>query len=69
MITLKLKKYIEVISSMTYEQMMETTESELISRGVTQGAAGRILREIEKLKNRSKRINEIIQVTFLNFIK
>jgi hypothetical protein len=70
---LRLKKYINTIAGLSYEEMMSITEDELIKQDVTAGARGKIIREIEKLKNRSftlnnlKKVTKIIQKLFLSF--
>ncbi len=60
---LRLKKYINTIAGLTYEEMMSITDDELIKHEVTAGARGKIMREIEKLKNRSLTLNHLKQVT------
>ena len=42
--------------------MMGITEEELRNFGLTQGAAGKMIREIEKLKNRPSKLHTLKQV-------
>lgn len=64
---LRLKKYINTIAGLSYEEMMSITDDDLIKRGVISiGARGKIIREIEKLKNRSSVLNNLKQTINFN---
>lgn len=57
--SLRLHKYIWLFSNMTYEQMLEITESYLEGVGVTKGARNKLVLCIQKLKDRSAILNQI----------
>ncbi len=53
-IVLRLHKYANLFSSLTYEELLNITEEELSLKNVTQGARHKLLLSIEKLRNRPK---------------
>lgn len=59
--SLRLHKYSELFSAMTYEQMMSLTEEELELKGVTKGARHKIILNINKLKNRVDNLRALEQ--------
>lgn len=59
--SLRLHKYSDLFSRMTYEQMMSLTEELLESQGVTKGARHKIILNINKLKNRVNNTKALIQ--------
>ncbi|UYV72551.1 SAMD4A [Cordylochernes scorpioides] len=50
--SLRLHKYANLFSNMTYEDMMALTEEQLETKGVTKGARHKIVLSIQKLKSR-----------------
>lgn len=59
---LRLHKYTELFSELTYDQMMNLTDKDLLKHNVTLGARKKILASIEKLKKREEQIKTHIQV-------
>ncbi len=53
-IVLRLHKYANLFSSLTYEELLNITEEELELKNVTKGARHKLLLSIEKLRNRPK---------------
>lgn len=60
---LRLHKYTELFSELTYEQMMNLTDKDLLKHNVTLGARKKILASIEKLKRREELIKSHIKVS------
>lgn len=59
---LRLHKYAALFSKLSYKQMMELTDEKLMDQNITLGARKKILTNIEKLKKRSERLQEMINV-------
>lgn len=59
--SLRLHKYSDLFSRMTYDQMMSLTEEQLEAQGVTKGARHKIILNINKLKNRVNNLKALIQ--------
>lgn len=59
--SLRLHKYSDLFSTMTYEAMMSLTEEELELKGVTKGARHKIILNINKLKNRVDNLKALEQ--------
>ena len=60
---LRLHKYTQIFCRINYDQMTELTEQYLGQEGVTKGARDKILLQIRKLKDRSKRIIQLKHVS------
>ena len=56
---LRLHKYTDLIMNLTYDEMMNLTESQLEAEGVTKGARTKILANIQKLRDRPGIIADI----------
>ena len=59
--SLRLHKYSELFSKLSYQEMMVLTEEELEKKGVTKGARHKIILNINKLKNRSNNLKALEQ--------
>lgn len=59
---LRLHKYTHIFSKITFDEMMSLDSKSLQEQNVTNGATKKILLEIEKLKERSKRLNSLVEV-------
>lgn len=57
--SLRLHKYSWVFNNLSYEQMLNLTEVDLESIGITKGARHKLLLSIAKLKERSQLLNEL----------
>ena len=64
---LRLHKYTNIFSKITFDDMMELDAQKLQDQSVTLGATRKILLEIEKLKERSKRLNSLVDVRIFIF--
>ncbi|CAD5126246.1 unnamed protein product [Dimorphilus gyrociliatus] len=56
---LRLKKYENIFQDMTYDEMLNTKSEWLLSQRVTNGAANKILSNIQKLKDRLNILNKL----------
>lgn len=59
---LRLHKYTDYFSSLSYEEILALNDDKLIESKITLGARKKILTNIEKLRNRPERIRELINV-------
>jgi hypothetical protein len=59
---LRLHKYTNYFIQMTYDEMMQLDDEKLIDANITMGARKKILNNIDKLKNRSKRLKDLCMV-------
>ena len=59
---LRLHKYTWIFAGMTYEDLFDVTMEKLLSLGVTQGGANKLLRNIQELNDRPHRLRELEQV-------
>lgn len=59
---IKLHKYTELFTQMTYVDLMEVTDEKLIKANITLGARKKILTHIDKLKDRPARLRQLIQI-------
>ncbi|KAF5290559.1 hypothetical protein FQA39_LY14688 [Lamprigera yunnana] len=57
--SLRLHKYSWVFNNLNYEQMLNLSEMDLESMGITKGARHKLLLSISKLKERSQLLNEL----------
>lgn len=60
--SIKLHKYTELFTQMTYVDLMEVTDEKLIKANITLGARKKILTHIDKLKDRPARLRQLIQI-------
>ncbi|CAF0851900.1 unnamed protein product [Brachionus calyciflorus] len=60
--SLRLHKYSDIICMLSYDDLMNLTDEKLISHNITLGARRKILTNIDRLKRRSEKIEELIKV-------
>jgi len=68
---LRLHKYTDYFTNMSYDEILALDDDKLVESNITLGARKKILSNIEKLRNRPRRIKELVNVfkMFTNFIK
>lgn len=59
---LRLHKYSNILCPLSYDELINLTDEKLISHQITLGARRKILQNIEKLKQRNEKLDEITNV-------
>ncbi len=67
--SLRLHKYSQYFASLTYEQMLDLNDEQLMKYNITLGARKKILANLEKIKNRQKRLGEILKVRKISHLR
>lgn len=58
---LRLHKYTWIFAGLTYEELFEVSMEKLLSLGVTQGGANKLLRNIQELHDRAQKLKDLEQ--------
>lgn len=65
---LRLHKYTDYFTSMSYDEILALDDDKLVESNITLGARKKILSNIDKLRNRPRRIKELVNVNIFLFI-
>ena len=57
--SLRLHKYTEVLTDLTYEELLALDEAELQRRGFTNGAMGKFLKQLALVRERPEKLAEL----------
>ena len=65
---LRLHKYTDYFTCMSYDEILALDDDKLVESNITLGARKKILSNIDKLRNRPRRIKELVNVNIFLFI-